>query len=843
MDEINLLLNDQDDEQQLLVDDIRSIETEGILDKSRQLGPLLGAEKIDTYSASAKLESCLTLRRCNKDYGNAGGCKFGGEQLAEFDRCTTKGCISPLRRFHNAVGHFVEGNLLKVSDKYVTICLQPEILDSIEDFTQSLNIELGSSIRRGLLWALQNCSQCYTVDTGIWMYKGEKLPSHIASSMDLVSVSFPPPLSAHTQHAWLESSDTKDSTKLLNVFRQPQETTSVTGVLGTLHNCQVIDLAQEEPDAPIDSVAREEDLDKYEGFLCKGHTAHSLEAGRVRRVCSDVSVRILSKNLLDRLYKGLEVSAKYNRGPKEWLLYCMGKMVKCTTKFLTMLRNFLVSSSSTNIHSATLHINSDMHSAILSITGGVIVRRDVNNLIVDSTSIYCSPWPDDRYIPEYPDILADGGFRFYFSAYFLTIPHIAWDRPPRPLIASVQHVQAVAVPYGAGTSSVAPTHISRPLVSTEFLESIISDETAGIADNMPGEDLVICFANFNNTYEDSIILSEGSANRGLFNHMAFSANVINTNETIPEVGNKAHIQTNKWWKMYANNYTNSTDFRAKKNGIAATTAAVDGRGKVISTSLTTSGQTSVKVLRFAEPVTGDKFATGHGQKGVIKVLREVDMPYGIDENGQPIKFDMIMSLSSVSNRLTEGQYYEMVSGAKAAKEGKRIIVKPYEYHDNHLETVLYDGITGNLILRTDEDNTVGLEEWNGDIPILASWGICRVWQMTQLTWDKQHYTHNTAGKYSITTGTGRTAGGGIRHGEMESHAAASSGLLRCHEELRSRMDLLNVHICTKCEHLAQICSCGDESTLTLTSIPHSMMVFDYANLHTAGYVTKYKVSF
>lgn len=39
--------------------------------------------------------------------------------------------------------------------------------------------------------------------------------------------------------------------------------------------------------------------------------------------------------------------------------------------------------------------------------------------------------------------------------------------------------------------------------------------------------------------------------------------------------------------------------------------------------------------------------------------------------------------------------------------------------------------------------------------------------MTQLTEYKQHYIHNTAGQFSMSTHMGRTEGGRIRVGEMD----------------------------------------------------------------------------
>jgi hypothetical protein len=115
--------------------------------------------------------------------------------------------------------------------------------------------------------------------------------------------------------------------------------------------------------------------------------------------------------------------------------------------------------------------------------------------------------------------------------------------------------------------------------------------------------------------------------------------------------------------------------------------------------------------------------------------------------------------------------------------------------------------------------------------------------MTQLTWDKQHYTHNSAGKHSIAAPVGRTAGGGIRFGEMESHACEASGLIRPHSEIRSKMDNIDIPICMKCETLPQQCRCGNSDSMVTASMPHSMTVFSHANLLTAGFIMKFKLGF
>jgi len=834
-DDQRLLRNDKDAEELDILELYREHENSN-LDITKTLGPLLSAKQTDVYSVNSILKGSLTLRECNEAYGNFGGIKYANSILAEFDRCTTKGCISPLRSFNNIIGHFDEHAINEKHTKFVTVCLRPEILSSIKELGESIKIELGSSIRKGYLWNLQNCNLCTSSTDNGWIYANEELNSRLSSMMDIVAVSFPPPLSAHTHHAWLESQEIRDSIASQRIFKQPEETTAVPGLIGTLQNNQIIDMAQEDTDENINAELRYKNLD-IPGFLCKGHTAHSTEAGRVRRVCDKVSVRILNSTMLLQLEKVCSTVDKYNKDKKEWLLWCMGKAVYCTTKCILKVRDLFTSLSSTTIHVPTLYINSEMHTAIISVSSGVLLRRELNNLIVSSVSEYSSPWPDNKRIPEFPSEDTEEGFYFYYSSYFKLIPFIAHDRPPRTLIASVQSIQATSTPYGAGTSSIAPAAISKPLIYTPFIESLLNDKNGGLADNVPGMNLMICFANFNDTDEDAIIMNAGSAARGLFSYLGYSVHVINPNEDIPEVGKRAHISRNRWWKTYSRRHPYPIEtpciLSTNKNTLPIV-AGGDGTGTIISKDITQSGQISVKSIRYSTPVTGDKLATGHGQKGTIKLVKEQDMPWGVDENGYPLKFDIVMSLSSMTNRLTTGQYYEAIAGVKAAKEGRKIVVTPSEYFDEHTETVLYDGQTGELLERTSK---------SGDVPILASWGICRVWQMTQLTWDKQHYTHGTAGKYAINTTIGRTAGGGIKYGEMDTHAADASGLYKTTEEIKSKIDLIDTQFCTRCEEFIDTCGCGNKRSLIPVSIPWSALVFGYSNVITSGYVNKYKVGF
>ena len=251
------------------------------------------------------------------------------------------------------------------------------------------------------------------------------------------------------------------------------------------------------------------------------------------------------------------------------------------------------------------------------------------------------------------------------------------------------------------------------------------------------------------------------------------------------------MYNNRQQKVYSqrqHSLPNKHKFENRKDSIELLLAGRDSRGKILLKSSTNSRQISVKVLRYTTLVTSDKLATGYRQKGVIKCIKDKDMPQGVDKRRNLVKFNIIVALLSILNRLTTGQYYKIVAGAKAAREGKRVVIQPRRYTDKHIETVLYNSKTGEIIDRLEN---------NKDIPVLTLQGIYRVQQITQLSQDKQHYTYSTARKYSISTRLGRTAGSRLRFREIEAHATDRLGFTAATSELKSRIDLIDTSFCTK----------------------------------------------
>jgi DNA-directed RNA polymerase II subunit RPB2 len=225
----------------------------------------------------------------------------------------------------------------------------------------------------------------------------------------------------------------------------------------------------------------------------------------------------------------------------------------------------------------------------------------------------------------------------------------------------------------------------------------------------------------------------------------------------------------------------------------------------------------IRVAESRGPILGDKFSSRAGQKGTVgMILPESDMPF----NAKGLRPDLILNPHAIPTRMTTGQYLESMSGRVGNRVGAIVDATPFtvqnqvsEYRElltkhgfeSNGSDIMYNGMTGEML---------EMEIFLGPVYYLRS---------KLMVEDKINY--RATGARTLLTHQpleGRSAGGGLRIGEMERDVLIAHGVSGFIEE--SFMKRSDEHEVLYHPDTGIVDSTTDQRVGTLR-MPYSMSLF------------------
>jgi len=261
----------------------------------------------------------------------------------------------------------------------------------------------------------------------------------------------------------------------------------------------------------------------------------------------------------------------------------------------------------------------------------------------------------------------------------------------------------------------------------------------------------------------------------------------------------------------------SIGVRPSESGVVDTT--------VLTQSTEGGKMFKVRIRDMRLPEIGDKFASRHGQKGVVGLLaKDEDLPYTADG----ISPDVLINPHAFPSRMTVGMMMESITGKAAAIRGKKVDASAFvgekmEDVKGVMEDagfkysgkeIMYDGRTGK------------------QFPVEVFLGVVYYQKLHHMVADKIHA--RARGQVQMLTKQpteGRARGGGLRFGEMERDCLIAYGAsMILKDRLLDESDKSDIFVCERCGVVAYHdvkqrrywCRiCGDKGKVSSVSVAYA----------------------